>query len=352
MRTVDADAHVIEIPQTWDYLEGPSRRYRPVPVTTAGGEPVPGRSQRQDQFWAIDGRLVPRERNVGIDTTTPEAREMRDVEKRLAHMDELAIDIQVLYPSLFLRPLSRRPDVERALVGSYNRWLADIWRKGSGRLRWIALAPLQSLSDPSIVRDEISVAKSHGACGVFMCGFACEREAWDPYFEPLYAMAQELDLPICFHAGNDSYAVHDFFEKGDGLAKFKFPVISAFHSLLLQGVPERFPDLRWGFIEAGCGWIPYVLSELERRFRRRGRRFYENPLGDNNYWVACQVTEDLDYIVRWAGDDRLVVGTDYGHHDTSTEIEAMRLLRDQKKINSEVMDKILGANASTLYGLG
>jgi predicted TIM-barrel fold metal-dependent hydrolase len=68
-------------------------------------------------------------------------------------------------------------------------------------------------------------------------------------------------------------------------------------------------------------------------------------------WVACQVTEDLDYIVRWAGEGQLVVGTDYGHNDTSTEIEAMRVLRDEKKLNSGVIDKILGANANALYGL-
>ncbi len=46
-----------------------------------------------------------------------------------------------------------------------------------------------------------------------------------------------------------------------------------------------------------------------------------------------------------------MVGTDYGHHDTSTEIEAMRLMKQQNKLAPAVIDKILGANASTLYGL-
>ncbi|MQA65710.1 MAG: amidohydrolase family protein [Alphaproteobacteria bacterium] len=351
MRTIDADAHVIETSRTWEYMKDGAVSFRPVEVETPDGEVPEGRAQRQNQFWAIDGRLVPRERNIGLDTTVRDTREMRDIDRRLAHMDDLAIDVQILYPSLFLRPLTRKAEVELALVRGYNRWLGDIWRKGGGRLRWVALAPVRSLHDPAVVRDELTEAKANGACGVFMCGFSCDREAWTPYFHPLYAIAQDLDLAVCFHAGVDSTPVHDFFEFGDGLAKFKFPVISALHSLLLRGVPERFPALRWGFIEAGSAWLPYVLGELKRRFRRRGKRMSEDTLRSNNMWIACQVTEDLDYIVRWAGEGQLVVGTDYGHNDTSTEIEAMRVLRDEKKLNSGVIDKILGANASALYGL-
>lgn len=350
MRTVDADAHVIETSLTWNHMKDDTLAFRPVEVETPDGAIVEGRSRKQNQFWAIDGRLVPRERNIGHDTAR-EAREMRDIERRLAHMNELSIDVQVLYPSLFLRPLTRKPQVELALIRGYNRWLSEIWRKGAGRLRWIALAPLLSLDEQGLVLDELVHAKENGACGIFMCGFSCDREAWDSYFHPLYAIAQELDLAICFHAGIDSYAVHDFFENGDGLAKFKFPVISACHSLLLRGTPERFPGVRWGFVEAGSAWLPYVLGELKRRYRRRGKRLAEDTLRANNMWVACQVTEDIAYIAGCAGEDRLVVGTDYGHHDTSTEIEAMRLLREEKKLNSRMIDGILGKNACALYGL-
>lgn len=350
MRTVDADAHVIETTETWKYMAPETLAFQPVPVSTPEGEMVEGRSLPQTEFWAIDGRLVPRQRNIG-ENTPREAREMRDIERRLAHMDELVVDVQVLYPSLFLRPLTRNAEIERALIVGYNRWLATIWKKGAGRLRWIAMAPLQSLADPSRVRDELALAKDNGACGVFLCGFSCDREITDPYFHPLYQIAGDLDLAVCIHAGVDCIPVHDFFVNSDGLSKFKFPVISAFHALLVHEIPARFPQVRWAFVEAGSGWVPFVLSELERRFRRRGRKILGDPLGDNNLYVACQVTDDIDYVVQVAGEDRLVVGTDYGHHDTSTEIEAMRLMKEQDKLSPQVIDKILGANASTLYGL-
>ena len=74
-------------------------------------------------------------------------------------------------------------------------------------------------------------------------------------------------------------------------------------------------------------------------------------MADNNIWVACQVTDDLDYILKYAGETQLVVGTDYGHADTSTEIEALRKLSSDGKVSEDVAAKILEDNARTLYGL-
>ena len=56
-------------------------------------------------------------------------------------MDALGIDVQVLYNSLWLRPLTRRPEVEIALCWSWNRWLADVWKLGENRLRWTCVVP-------------------------------------------------------------------------------------------------------------------------------------------------------------------------------------------------------------------
>jgi hypothetical protein len=49
-------------------------------------------------------------------------------------MDQLGVNIQVLYPTVFLMPITNRPDIELALCRSYNRWLADICRDGKERL--------------------------------------------------------------------------------------------------------------------------------------------------------------------------------------------------------------------------
>ena len=72
---------------------------------------------------------------------------------------------------------------------------------------------------------------------------------------------------------------------------------------------------------------------------------------DNRLYVACQTDDDLLYIVKYAGEDSLVIGTDYGHSDTSAEIEALRKLRHNSEMSPSVLDKILYDNSRALYGL-
>jgi predicted TIM-barrel fold metal-dependent hydrolase len=264
-------------------------------------------------------------------------------------MDELAIDVQVLFPTLFLRPCTDNFEVERVLFRAYNRWLADIWKKAPERLPWAAMAPFRSPIE--VIRDELVWARENGAKSVFMRPLECEMEITDPYFWPLYDLAQELDLAITFHAGNGSFQVHDFFFP-TAFPIHKLSMVGAFHALIMTDLPKRFPNLRWGFIEASSQWLGYAINDAMLRKRQKGIRLSDNVLKDYNIWVAVQVQDDLDYIVgRYADEDHLVVGTDYGHTDTSAEIEALRLLRDDGKIPAAVVDKILGPNAARLYNL-
>jgi predicted TIM-barrel fold metal-dependent hydrolase len=304
-------------------------------------------TRAQKEFWVIDGRLQPKEGNIGHNTTQ-ESREMANAKVRLDHMDELKIDVQVLYPTVFLRAWTQDPTAEYAICKSYNRWLADIWKMAPDRLKWVVMPPLLSIEKTI---EEMEFAKAHGACGVFLRGLECERRLDNPYFFPVYKKAEELDLPMCFHSGNNSFNVRDIYASEGGFGRSKLPVVSAFHSLLMNNIPAKFPKLRWGFVEVSAQWIPYALNDLEIRFRRKGKRMSRTIMADNNFFVACQVTDDLPYVLEHAGEGQLVVGTDYGHADTSTEIEALRKIKDDGKISSAVADRILDANARALYGI-
>ena len=68
-------------------------------------------------------------------------------------------------------------------------------------------------------------------------------------------------------------------------------------------------------------------------------------------YVALQTTDNLKLIVDTVGEDNLVVGTDYGHSDTSSEILALRRIRDDGKIAAGAVNKILDDNARRFYGL-
>ena len=351
MGAIDSDAHVIECRDTFSYIEDKYKHYKPM-IVTQEADPSDARVLANDggyqkQFWVIDGRIQPMEGNIGSNTTA-ESREMRSVKARLDHMDELKIDVQVLYPTVFLRTWTQDPTCEMVLCRSYNRWLADIWSKAKTRLRWVVMPPLLSMEE---TRKELLFAKENGACGVFLRGIEVDRRLDNPYFFPMYELAQDLDMPICFHSGCNSFDMRELYQTESGFGKSKLPVVSAFHSLLMSDIPKQFPKLRWGFVEVSAQWVPYALNDLGIRFKRKGKRLSKSILADNNMYVACQCTDDLEYVLSYAGDGQLVVGTDYGHADTSAEIEALRRVKEEGKVSPAVAERILDQNARALYGL-
>ena len=336
-KTIDADAHVVETPFTWEFMNEQERTRAPFAVKQEGGS----------EYWVVDNRLHVKGNNIGPNTTADQ-REMRDIDARVEHMDELEVDVQVLYPTLMLRPCTQSRATEMAMCRSYNRWLAEIWKKGRGRLRWVCMPPLLSMD---ALRGELEFAKENGACGIFMRGVEHEMRLSNPDLFPLYEIATDLDLPICVHAGTNSTAIHDLYEGETGFSRFKLPVVGTFHSLLMEGTPALFPKIRWGFVEVSAQWVPYALNDLRLRFQKMGRPIPDNIMAENRMYVACQTTDDLPVILKDAGEDNLVIGTDYGHNDTSSQIEALRLLRSDGTVPSDIVDKILGDNARALYGL-
>lgn len=355
---IDADAHVIETDRTWDYLEKSEQKFRPRIVAV---EDDPSR-----RYWVIDGKIsgariaatsdaaVARQaaalaghRDVAVSAA---ARKMEDIEARLGHMTELGIDIQVLHNSLWIEQVSSRPDIEVALARSWNRWLADIWREGGGRLRWTCVIPVLSMPD---ALDEIRFARAHGAVGVCMRPFDGDLMLLDPYFYPVYDLAQQLDLAIAVHIANGSPRLVDALRTRysllDGFGAFRVPTMLACYGLLRRGLSADFPRLRWGFIEASAQWVPWVMSELARR---NGVRYSgdSNPFRDANVYVTTQTNDDIPYIVGVIGEDNLVIGTDYGHTDTSSEVNAIAVFRRQS-LDAAAKAKILSGNPARLYGI-
>jgi predicted TIM-barrel fold metal-dependent hydrolase len=297
-------------------------------------------------YWFIDGRLMPRS---NVEKKLPEAaRDMSDLSIRIKHMDDLSIDLQIIYPTIFIFPTARRPEVDLALCRSYNRWMADIVDKAPQRFRWVVVPPLLNMDR---VTEELRYGKEHGACGVYLRGLEADRRLSNPYFFSLYDAASKLDLPICVHSANGSIEAYDFFLDEPGFCKFKLAVVGAFHSLLVDAIPERFPELRIAIVEVSAQWIPYALHDLARRYQRRGKQLGSRVLEDHRVYVTCQTDDDLDYILGYAGENNLVIGTDYGHADNASEIEALRKLRTEGKIGAKIIDKILDDNPRALYAL-
>lgn len=338
MPRIDADAHVHETERTWEFMEGSDAQYKPFTVVAEGGSA---------RYWVIDGRLTPRGGNVAADISS-ELREGADIKARVRHMDELEVDVQVIFPSLFLNPLTTRPEVEVALCRSYNRWLADIWQQGGDRLRWAAVLPLMDM-DASV--SEARFARDNGGCALYTRGIFENRLLTDSYFDPLYGIASDLDMPVCVHAATPSFEWQRTFQHELGFAKFKLPAVSTFHTIIADGLATRFPQLRYGFIEVSSQWVPYALHDLAKRFQRRGQQLSRDVMRESRIYVACQVDDDIPYVLQYAGEDNIVIGSDYGHADTATELEALSKLQLTGELSATAINKILDDNARALYGL-
>jgi predicted TIM-barrel fold metal-dependent hydrolase len=94
-----------------------------------------------------------------------------------------------------------------------------------------------------------------------------------------------------------------------------------------------------------------VLHEAKNRFKTLGRKWPENPMREFGMYVTCENSDDLAYIVKEAGHDNLVIGTDYGHTDTSSDVDAIRIFRERTDLTDEVKQKILSDNSRALYSL-
>jgi predicted TIM-barrel fold metal-dependent hydrolase len=358
MAVIDADTHVIETEHTWDYLDPSEQQFRPIVVTPKGES---GR-----EYWYIDGKIrglarqavtAPDvrslEQKLGRRMAAPqEAREGENVEVRLQHMDELGVDMQVLWPTLFLERVADRSEVEIAVSKSYNRWMAHIWQQGKGRLRWVCVLPLQTMSE---ALEQLHFAHDHGAVGVFMRGIENEHLLHDPYFFPLYEEVSALNMAIGVHAGNANPYVRELLAQRNSPGTFwayRMSSIGAFHSLVMAGLPDRFPKLRMVFVEIASQWVPWTLKDLARRLpQQRGRELPENPMKAYRLYVACQSDDDVPYVLKYTGEDNMVMGTDYGHHDHAADLEGLRNLRTGGGISEGVYQKIVDANPKAAYGL-
>ncbi len=358
---IDADAHVVEADHTWDFLEPSEAKYRPVLA------PSPIEPERQ--AWLVDGKpaigFVPdfpdddqiEELSViaGRNMGTPQpSRYMKDVDQRLRHMDELGIDVQILHNSMWLLRLTDDPDAELALCRAWNRWLGDIWRRGAGRLRWSCVVPVLTL-DAAV--SEVRSARDNGAVAVFMRPFDGNRVVTDPYFYPVYEVASELGMSIAVHIANGNKANCDLFmSMNAGISTQAFaitraPTMMACMFLLMSEIPQVFPNLRWGFIESSAQWMPWVHNEAARRYRAEGKEFPEDVFREYNVFVTCQNDDDLPWILKYAGDASLVIGTDYGHTDQASEVDAIEVFRKRGDIEESLKKRILHDNPKALYGL-
>ncbi|MEX0803173.1 MAG: amidohydrolase family protein [Candidatus Binatia bacterium] len=351
---VDADAHVVETEHTWDYLDAAEKKFRPQLFQSADNPNA--------QYWFVDGKaigfrpptlteqeLIALSKTTGRELkTAPEARELRDVELRLSHMDKLGIDVQILFNTMWIARVADKAEAEIALCKSWNHWMADVWKQGKNRLRWSCVVPAMTINE---ALQQMRFAKENGAVAVSLRPFEDDKHLVDPYFYPIYEEATRLNMAVAVHIANASPQLLDQFkpryDKMGGFAQFRIPTVITCLSLMMSEVPNDFPKLRWSFVEASAQWVPWVVKEAARRTGAKG--FPELPFKEFRIYVTTETNDDFDFILRYAGEDNLVIGTDYGHTDASSEVDAIEIFRANSTLTESIKKKILDDNPRTLY---
>jgi len=351
---VDSDAHVIESEDTWSYLRPSEERFRPILV---GSEKRP-----EQQYWLLNDKVVgfrfpsltaqqleELSQRTGRDMNTKaETRELAKVDLRLEHMDQVGIDIQVLHNTLWIEQVTNRPEAELALCRSYNRWLADTCARSRGRLLWICLPTTFSIPDAI---EEVRWCKEHGATGICLRPFEGDHLLTDSYFYPLYEEAQRLDMPIAVHIANGNPANIELVRQSL-FWRFRVPTVAACHTYLRSEVPDLFPKLRVGFIEAGAQWLVWVLEGVVRTIDQgHPKSAMPEILSKKRVWVTCEYEDHLPYLLPYTGEDNLIIGTDYGHTDPFANVRALKAFVDRTDISDTVKKKIVRDNAIAFYGL-
>ncbi|HWP60002.1 MAG TPA: amidohydrolase family protein [Candidatus Acidoferrales bacterium] len=352
MGMIDADTHVDESEATWQKLEGtPYAKYIPITVTLPPEEAKrAGYSPTNSRCWLVEGRLQNRAIRDEVNHPPRAMRELEDVPGRL--VDKMGVDVQVIFPTFFIRYHTSNPEAEWALTTTYNRWIAEKCAPAAGRLRWAAVLPLLS---PDRAVEELRWAKEHGACGIYKRGFDLNRSVTDPHFFPVYEEASALDLPVCIHTGHPLPARE--WDRG-------FPVMHSFTELASSGLPKKFPKLHFGFIESGASWIPYVVSQLgaAKRQSLRGKETRSPRLFElapelfraNRFFVTIDPIDDIEFLLKFGTEDNLMIGTDYSHTDISANLSALDEVRawaDEGRITRAQAKKILESNSRAFYGL-
>jgi uncharacterized protein len=281
-------------------------------------------------------------------------------EQHLRDMDVEGIDVQVLFPTGLLNFGSKREaDVAVAMAHSYNNWLHEFCQTDSRRFKGVALVALQDMR--AAVREMTRAVTELGMVAVFVPSYVYPgKDLGGPEFDDLYAEAERLGIPVAVHRVAGTGAIgFDRFSRFPALHSLvpMYEEAAAVANMVFGGVFERFPTLRVAFLEAGVGWIPWLVDRLDEHYElfesqlphlksrpsdylRSGRVFFSFEPGEGG------VAE----VAALLGNQSLVFSSDYPHFDSPFP-NSVRIVRERTDLSDDLKQAVLVDNAARCYGL-
>ena len=366
-RVISSDNHIIEPPDLWTDRIAPRFKERAPRM-------VPEKDGRD--FWYCDGRrikgvtfqpgvrfeapqkLVP---SGAFESVTPGA---YIPDEHVKDMDIDGIDVSIVYPTLGLI-LFRVPDGELLtdVFRAYNDWMAEFCGPFPRRLKGIGMV---NVDDVQVAVLELERCANMGLASAMISVYPSESQPYNsPLYEPLWAAAQDLRMPLSFHIGTNRLGVDELCPPVDpSTPSYQCNrdhwVRASLAHLIYTGVFERYPELRVGAVEHELGWIPYFMERLDYYYTQtaigiNSYRYEEDMLPSDyfrrNVFVGFQ--EDLSGIRdrHIIGVDLLHWGSDYPHVESTFPRSREILEEILMDCTEEEKAKIAGGNAARVYNL-
>ena len=276
-------------------------------------------------------------------------------------MEDVGLASAVLYPTnglSFGRIVSLDWAIE--LARAYNDWMHDEYLSKSRRFQALGLIPLQEPAEA--VKELRRIVKELGFCGAMLPStgvMGAQNHLGDEKYWPIYEEANRLACCIGIHGG-----VHDHMGLDDmtpyapvNALGHPFGQMVNFAGMLFNGVFDKYPKVRFGFMEAGAGWVPYWMERLDEHYE------YLQPTvpwltkppseymrGGQLYYAFEMEEKTLPYVAEFVGAEQLIFASDYNHSDSKFP-HTVEEVMERKDLSNELKTKLMGENAARLYNL-
>ncbi len=274
------------------------------------------------------------------------------MEQRLALMDSIGVDMQVLsMPPYFF---NYHLPVEQSLGASkeLNDEIADAIRAYPGRFSGLATVPLQDV--PTAIA-ELERTMANGLKGAELCTHVNGANYDDPKFLPFFEAAHDLGAFIFFHphAPTAIERTRSYYLANTIGNPLESAITVA--SLIFGGVLDRVPDLKLCFAHGG-GYACYGIGRMDRGFQVRDEaKINDLKQAPSDYlqqlYFDCLTHSHsaLDYLLETVSADNVLLGSDFPF-DMGFD-SPVEWVQSAPNVSTEDQEKILGGNAARLLGL-
>ena len=357
-RIISADSHVLEPHDVW-LRQLPPRLHDTAPkiITTERGDAFVFADRKPwllgVEFAAGDGEEMQERGRRWSDAPASGS----DPHARIEAQDIDGVSCEIIYPTLGLYLYDGRPcEHQDVFFSAYNEWLADFCSAYPDRLRGVAMVSIQDVGQACTA---IERAHSAGLAGIMIPTTNPQEGYHTEPFDPLWATAETLNMPISFHRATGEPVLH-YRGRGAGAMnawRTQANIIEPFVLLVLSGTYDRFPSLKTGFIEGGINWIGSTLDTLDdicRQHRWIQPKLKELP---STYWRRnCFATFERSHVGielrRLAGVETLLWASDYPHAESTWPKSRAILAEDLDKVDEAEVRLIVSENCERIYRLG